>query len=217
MVISTQVYVEHPDLALVHTIRSLPHADIGVVSDASTDPQHDVHYFWIEAPDFDEVEAALEEDHTVDDFATVAESDDRRTYRIEYSEQTKLISPATTEMGALTLDSRSHSNGWRLHLHLVDHASLYALDEYADERSIRLDVLEVQQIEDSDPQSAFGLTGSQIEALVTAYRNGYYDDPRETSLEEVASLLGVSRTAASGRLKRGSARLIEEVLVDDQE
>lgn len=215
MVISTQVYVEHPDLALVHTIRSLPHADIGVVSDAGTDPQHDVHFFWIEADDFEEVERTLAEDHTVADFSPVAESGNRRTYRIEYSDRVKLISPATTEMGALTLDSRSHSNGWRLHLHLVDHATLYALDEYADEKSIRLDVLEVQQIENDGPRSEFGLTGSQIEALVCAYRNGYYDEPRETTLEELASLLGISRTAVSGRLKRGSARLVEAVLVDD--
>jgi predicted DNA binding protein len=212
VVISTEVYVEHEDLALADTIGAVPESEIGVVSDAGTDPRHDVHFFWIEASDFEAVEEALAEDHTVAEFSAVVDEGDRRTYRIEYSDGAKLISPAITERGGLTLESRSHSNGWVLSLQLQDHEALHALDEYATEEEIRLDILELQQDVGPEDRSEFGLTESQVEALVCAYVHGYYDEPREISLEGIGSILGISETAVSGRLRRGSARLIEAVL-----
>jgi predicted DNA binding protein len=215
-VISARIYAEHPDLALSHTIRSLPDVEIGVVSDAGTDPQHDVYFFWFEAEDFDAVEAALEEDHTVADYSVIVEREGRRTYRIEYSDRAKLLTPAMTEIGGLTLESRSHSNGWVLRMHLTDHDGLYALSEYAAEEGIRLEILSLKQTEETYDRFDFGLTDEQREALVAAFVHGYYDEPRRTSLEGLASLLDISPTAVSGRLRRASARLVEEVLLDDE-
>ena len=214
--ISVRVYAEHPDLALTHTIRSLPEVEVGVVSDAGTDPQHDVYFFRFEAPDFEAVEAALEEDHTVADYSVIVDRGDRRTYRIEYSDRAKLLTPAMTEVGGLTLEARSHSNGWALTMHLTDHDGLYALSEFAAAEGIRLEILSLKQTEETYDRFDFGLTDEQREALVTAYVHGYYDEPRGVSLEGLASLLGISPTAVSGRLRRGSARLLEEVLVDDE-
>jgi predicted DNA binding protein len=215
-VIAARVYAEHPDLALTHTIRSLPDVDIGVVSDAGTDPQHDVYFFWFEASDFEAVESALDEDHTVADYAVIVEREDRRTYRIEYSEEAKLLTPAMTEVGGLILESRSHSNGWELRIHLTDHDGLYALSEYAAGEGIRLEILSLKQTEETYDRFDLGLTDEQREALVAAFVHGYFDEPRRTSLEGLASLLGISQTAVSGRLRRASASLVEEVLVEEE-
>lgn len=215
--ISTKVYVQHPDLALSHTIRSLSVSDgeTEVVSDAGTDPEHDVYYFWIEASDFDAVEETLTEDHTVATFSILTGAEDGRTYRIEYSDEAKLITPTITDIGGITRESRSYLNGWKLHVQFEDHSALSALYEYASTEDIRLELLELRQQEKSNDRAEFGLTGSQREALMAAFMQGYYDEPRETSLKELASFLGISRTAVSGRLKRGSAQLIEEVLIND--
>lgn len=214
--IAARVYAEHPDLALTPTIRSLPDVDIGVVSDAGTDPQHDVYFFWFEASDFEAVESALDEDHTVADYALIVEREDRRTYRIEYSDEAKLLTPAMTEVGGLTLESRSHSNGWVLRMHLTDHDGLYALGEYAAEEGIRLEILSLKQTEETYDRFDLGLTDEQREALVAAFVHGYYEEPRRTSLEGLASLLDISQTAVSGRLRRASERLVEEVLVEEE-
>jgi predicted DNA binding protein len=214
-VISARVYAEHPDLALSHTIRSLPDVEVGVVSDAGTDPEHDVYFFWFEASDFEAVEAALAEDHTVADYSVIVDRGERRTYRIEYTDRAKLLTPAMTEIGGLTLESRSHSNGWVLRMHLTDHDGLYALGEYAHREGIRLEILSLKQIEETYDRFDFGLTDEQREALVAAFVHGYYDEPRRMSLQGLASLLDISPTAVSGRLRRASARLVEEVLIDE--
>lgn len=215
MVLSTNVYVEHPNMPLVHTIRSVSDVTVGVVPDAGTDPDHDVHYFWFEAPDFDDVDAALAEDPTVADFSVIVEKEDRRIYCIEYSDDVLLITPTITEIGGLTLESRSYSIGWTLELQLQDHDALYALDEYASREGIHLDVLKLDHTEKTYDRRDYGLTESQREALMAAFVHGYYEEPREASLEELTDFLDISPTAVSGRLRRGSARLIEEVLIDD--
>lgn len=213
MAISTQIYVKDGDLALTPTIRSLPQGTIEVVSDAGTDPENEMYFFRVEDVDFDRFESLLGTDHTVADFDLVVAGDGRRTYRISYAGEAKLITPMINEIGGLTLDSESHEDGWLLTLQLEGHEALYELDEFAREEGIDLEVLELQQREEPDSKQQFGLTEPQAEALVAAFEHGYYDDPREMSLEELASLLDISQTAASGRLRRGSCHHIEEVLI----
>jgi len=216
MVIAMKMYVEHPDLPLVPTIRTLPGVELGVFSNAATDPEHDVYLFWIETPDFDAVEQALREDHTVADYSLILETGNRRTCSIEYSDDVTLITPEIVEVGGLTLEARSYTNGWLIHLQLQDHDDVFALKEYAEEHGIHLDLLELHQNDERDDLHGYGLTESQREALVSAYVQGYYDTPRDTMLEDLASMLDISSTAVSGRLRRGSARLIEEVLVENE-
>jgi len=212
MVIALQVYVEHPDLALTHTIRSLPDVDLGVVDDAGTDPSHDVYYFWVEAEDYGAVERAFDADPTVASHRPIIEAEDRHTYGLEYADDVTLLSPVVTEMGGLIHESRSHGNGWLLTIHLQDHETLNELNEYLAEEDFLVHVFELQHVEPTQDRADFGLTKSQIEALVCAYVHGYYDQPREISQAELGSILGVSETAVSGRLRRGSARLAEAVL-----
>ena len=212
MTISTSVYIEHPDIGLGYTIRTLPEVTIGVIPDAGTDPEHNVYFFWIEARDFDAVEATLTEDRTVADFARVAELGDRNTYRIQYSDRAKLISPAITELDGIMLESRSRLSGWVVRLLLPDHGTLYHLKEHADEKGIQFEVREIHQTVLTEDHFEFTLTESQTEALVSAYEHGYYDEPRETSLEELGAVLGISRTAVSGRLRRASGELIAQSL-----
>jgi len=187
--ILARVYAEHPDLALAPTIRTLPDIEVAVVSDASTDPDNAVYFFRFDAADYDELEATFEADHTVTDFSLIVEGNGARTYRIEYAGETKLLSPPLADVGGLTIGAENHLNGWILHLQFQDHDGLYALDEYTTEREIHLDVLELQHVDGYDRDPDFGLTEPQREALLTAYDHGYYDEPRESSLEELAEQL----------------------------
>ena len=215
MVISTHVYAEHPNLALSETIRSHPEVQIDVLPEVGTDPHHDDYLFWIEAPDFASVEATLENDRSVTGYTQVAELADRRTYRIAYDDDAELLTPVVTEAGGITQEARSHERGWVLRLQLPTHDALTELDRYADERGIHLEILDLRHRGGTTNRLNHGLTEAQTEALVAAYVHGYYDEPREFSLEQLARTLDISTTAASGRLRRGSARLIEDLLLSD--
>lgn len=215
--ISTRVFVKHPDLALVPTIKSLPEVDLGVVSDAGTDPQHDAHFFWVETSDFEAFERELEADHTVDSYSEITQTESGRAYRITYSDDVKLVTPSVADAGGLVMASRSKDDGWMLELQLQSHDALYDVNAFARQAGVRFDVLELHQADDANVDSEFPLTEPQIEALMTAYIHGYYDEPREILLSGLSDLLGISETAVSGRLRRGSARLIEAALVDSED
>lgn len=217
MVVAAKLYVEHADLPLSPTIRAHRDAEFGVYSDAGTDPEHDVYFVWVETADYDAVEESLAADHTVAEYVAIVDTEDRRTYRIDYSADATLLSPAVVDAGCLLVESRSYSKGWLFHLQLRDHGDLFTINEYARGHDVHLDVLELRQNQETEDGLEFGLTSAQQEALVSAYVQGYYDEPRETSLEGLGASLGITSTSVSGRLRRGSARLIEAVLVDEEE
>ncbi len=58
----------------------------------------------------------------------------------------------------------------------------------------------------------FSLTPRQEDALVAAYREGYYSFPRRTSLKKLAEKLGLSVSSLAELLHRAEAKIIESFL-----
>jgi len=56
------------------------------------------------------------------------------------------------------------------------------------------------------------LTPRQREAIQLAAELGYYEEPRETTYEEIAELLGCTSSTANSLLRRAEARLVEAYL-----
>jgi len=60
------------------------------------------------------------------------------------------------------------------------------------------------------------LTGRQREVLEAAYRAGYYDWPRESTAEEVAASMDLTRPTLHGHLRKAERALLSRLL-DDRE
>lgn len=205
--------VDHPDLALTPTIRSTD-ASVRVVSHTATDPETGMFFFLVETEDFPAFEAALERDPTVEASLLVAEASTTRIYRLQHAPDTKLISPITTEMGGLMLEAESTDTGWSVRMQLPDRETLGELWEHCDREGIDFEIDHIYSLDDVSVDGV-GLTDAQREALLAAYEAGYFEEPRGTSLEELAADLDISPTAVGGRIRRGTSRLIERTLVED--
>lgn len=57
------------------------------------------------------------------------------------------------------------------------------------------------------------ISEKQLEAAMVAVDAGYYDDPKDVSLSEIASMLGISESGTSQRL-RGLERKLVRALVE---
>ncbi|PSP84993.1 hypothetical protein BRC83_03540 [Halobacteriales archaeon QS_1_68_17] len=215
MTITAKVYVSHRDVGLTPTIQRVDDLNIKVVSEAGTDPENDMYFFSVEG-NFEAFERALESDHTVEEYYLMTAFDDGRLYRIQYSAESKLLSPTMTRVGAITLTSESMDDGWLMHLRLPNRDSLYELWEFARTENVTFEIVELRQTEE-ESGTLYGLTEAQREALLTAYAEGYFHEPRDASLAELADALGISPTAVGGRLRRGIERLIEATLVEGPE
>lgn len=206
--------IAHPDLALTPTIRACPDASIEVVPHSTTDPETGLFFFLVEGAD-DSFEDVLERDHTVADWMLVDDRGSTCIYRLQHADGTRLISPMTTELGGLLLRAESNDRGWTVRLHLPDREALSELWERCEETDISFELRRMFRQDEWTRETVPDITDEQRVALVTAYEEGYFEEPRETSLEELAEALDISPTAVGGRIRRGSGKLVETTLLEE--
>ncbi len=215
MSITVNVHVEHDRLALAPTLRALGDVDIEVVAGGTTNPGSRVFPFHIEYDDRDELEAALAADPTVETFDLFEWVDDTGIYYIEHTPETKLVSTAVNDANGFLVHTETADAGWLVRMVLPDRNALDAVWQHASEHDISLEIIEVYGNENADLSFSYGLTDEQRTALGLAFDRGYFVEPRETSLNELAEELDLSTTAMSGRLRRGMRNLIAATLVGD--
>ena len=207
------VEIAHPDLALTPTIRRCPDVAIEAVSHTTTDPETGLFFFLVDGAD-ERFEESLERDHTVEDWALVDDLEAARLYRLSHTDGTALISPKTAELGGLLSKAESTDRGWAVRLHLPDREALADLWTYCDREGISSELVRVFRQDEWSNGVSTGLTDEQRVALVTAYEEGYFEEPRESSLEELAERLGISPAAVGGRIRRGTGRLVESTVLE---
>jgi len=208
MSIIVTVHVEHERLALMPTLQRLDGVNIEVVAQGTTDPGSSHFPFLVDYDDRDGLERALDSDPTVDEYRLVEWSGDGGIYYIEHTPETKLISTAVSDANGFLIHTESKGNGWLVRLLLPDRSALSAVWEHAMDNEMRLDIIEIHDNGSADSPPAYGLTDEQRTTLLIAYEEGYFVEPREMSLDELADELGLSSTAVSGRLRRGMRNLV---------
>jgi len=217
MSITTKIHIEHERLALVPTLQSLEDIAIRVITQGNTDPGSTVFPFLIDYHDRERLEETLDNDPTVQSYELVDWTDQTGIYYIEHTPETKLISSVVTDVNGFLVHTETKGNGWLVRLLLPDREALNTIWEYANENDISLDIIEIYGNTDTGGESSYGLTDEQRIALITAYENGYFGEPRDISLNEVAAEIGLSSTAMSGRLRRGMRNLIAATIIDKEE
>ena len=215
--ITAVVRIEHPDIVLTHTVTHDQRATVISVLEAGTDPTSGKFFYRVESADFGRFEEGLRNDHTIKAFERVIETrDDRAIYRFEYSDEAKTISPIIAAANGVILDMKNDGSGWILSIWMPNRKNLAPLWNYADENQVDIELLRVNDYASLGRTDA-GLTDSQRNALLVALEQGYFEDPRDATLSDVAAELDISEPAASGLLRRGTKRLIVSSLVDDSD
>jgi predicted DNA binding protein len=215
MSVLTAFTVPGEDFLLGWTLETAPGMRIEIervaVEDDDVTP-----YFWAAGGDFETFEVALADDPTVADTMTLEDHGDQRLYQVTWRENTKGMVYAVSEADAAILEATSEDNSWSVELLFPDEESLSEFQDFAAAHDLSF---ELQWLHDSAHPEALGqyeVTDEQHEALVTAYREGYFEVPGEISLGELAEKLDISKNAASARLHRGYSNLVENTLIHDE-
>ena len=215
--IKAVVRAKHPDIVLTGTVTHDRSSKVTSVSEAGTDPTSGKFFYRIESADFDQFEDGLRNDSTVGEFERVIETRDREAiYSFEYTDEAKLLSPVISAANGVILDMKNDGSAWILTIWAPERTDLVHLWDYAQQNDIDIELLRVNEY-DSLGDTDAGLTDSQREALLVAFETGYFEEPRNATLSEVAADLDISQPAASGLLRRGIKRLIISSLVNDSE
>jgi predicted DNA binding protein len=212
--LTATIGLESPDLALTETVTYDESASVQPVTGAGTVPNAEGYLFTIRTADFDRFETALARDHTIDGFERVVDLGVEAVYSFEYSADATLFSPAVAAVNGVSLDWTNDGTEWTVRVWLPDRPALAALREYAADHDIRFTL---QRVSDyvSPGEAENSLTDEQREAVLLALEMGYFEEPREATLSEVAAELGISQPAAGGRLRRGLKRLVLSTLASE--
>jgi predicted DNA binding protein len=215
--IKAVVRVEHPDIVLTGAVRHDETATVESVSEAGTDPTSGRFFYRVTSSDLRRFEAGLRTDHTIGEFERVRDTGDGRAiYSVEYSDEATVLSPVVSTASGVILDMENEGSAWLLTIWMPERTNLAHLWEYARQHGIEIELLRVNEYASLGTTDA-GLTDSQREALLVAVERGYFEEPRNVTLGEVAAELDISQPAASGLLRRGIKRLIVSSLLDDSE
>ncbi|MUV57413.1 helix-turn-helix domain-containing protein [Halogeometricum sp. CBA1124] len=215
--IKAVVRVQHPDIVLSQTVDHDRSSTVKSVSEAGTDPTSGKFFYHIESSDFSQFEDGLRKDSTVAEFERVSETrDEKAIYSFEYTDEAKVLSPVVSAANGVILDMENDGSAWILTVWIPERTELVHLWEYAQENDIDIELLRVNEYASLGTTDA-GLTDSQRDALLVALETGYFEEPRDATLGDVAADLDISQPAASGLLRRGIKRLIVSSLLDDEE
>ena len=215
--IKAVVRVQHPDIVLSQTVDHDRSSTVKSVSEAGTDPTSGKFFYHIESSDFSQFEDGLRNDSTVAEFERVSETrDEKAIYSFEYTDEAKVLSPVVSAANGVILDMENDGSAWILTVWIPERTELVHLWEYAQENDVDIELLRVNEYASLGTTDA-GLTDSQRDALLVALETGYFEEPRDATLGDVAADLDISQPAASGLLRRGIKRLIVSSLLDDEE
>lgn len=168
----------------------------------------------VEYDDFDAFEATLRSDPTLESIEHVADRDGRRIFVVRVRPDSPRVTPRADELGIQVLETTAGGGYWHFELRAPGREALADLRAYCEDEDLSFRITNLAHERDGTTRGV--LTPPQEELLVAAYEAGYFDQPRQVSLDELADSAGISSSAASGRLRRGIESLLEATVVDDE-
>lgn len=200
---------------LRETRRAVPDVDVVVEDEqfGNDDPPRLVVWTVGEASDLERFEAGIPDDPSIEAFERLAELEGRRLYRITLSEEgdVGMTYPNAVDLGITFLDIRGAGDGVRYRAQVPSREALFAYFEVCRDRGLSFQLQGLYRGERAE-RGETGLTPRQHEALTAALERGYFDVPRQVTLEELADELDVSDQALSALVRRGLASHLRHTL-----
>ncbi|AEH37812.1 helix-turn-helix domain-containing protein [Halopiger xanaduensis] len=169
------------------------------------------HGLWLSGASQDEVEAALSESTEIEEYTMISSDGDRWLYDIEFDPDT--VDPFTVvlEEGGTVLSASASNDTWLLSVRVVDRESVSTLYDRLVDNDVTPTIVRLFDMAE-ETHSQCGLTARQYETLVAAIDHGYFEIPREVSMQELSDELGISHQALSERLRRAYRALVTSEL-----
>lgn len=203
------------EFALSATLRTVPNVAVKCEEVVETGNDTVMPLVWVRTADFEAFDDAVRDDPSVASATLLSEFDDQRLYRMVWVSRIQLILHMIAVNKAVVLNAATDNDHWMLRVLYPDREDVTEVLEFCESHDLSLDVRSVYDM-DSQPAGRYGLTNGQYQALSLAHEEGYYEVPREASLDDIADDLGISHQALSERLRRGVDALVTDTIAYDR-
>ncbi|MFP8952369.1 helix-turn-helix domain-containing protein [Natrialbaceae archaeon A-arb3/5] len=175
------------------------------------------HGLWLAGPPQSELEEALTDASAIGEFSCITNEEDRCLYDIEFDPETIDPFEVVLAEGGTVLSASASNGKWVLSVRVVDRENVSSLYDRLVEQDVTPTIVRLFDLAE-ETHTQCGLTTRQYETLVAAIDHGYFEIPREVSMQELSNELDISHQALSERLRRAYRALVmSELNVAEEE
>jgi predicted DNA binding protein len=171
-----------------------------------------VPYLWVWGDDHREYETRLAAEPGVTDVQRLDVQDDCGLCRVEWSNDRATVVWELFDLEFTLLSGVCIADGWTFEVRFPSNDAAAVFQRQLAASGIPHDLTKVSTQVASHSGEQYGLTTEQREVLAAAARSGYFEEPRDATLADLADELDISLSAASGRLRRASATLVHNTI-----
>ena len=171
-----------------------------------------IPYFWVRGEEVEDIEAAFDSHAGVRNVRLVDSVDGEYLMRAGWDREYVGVLSGLVATNLVVLSGNGTGEGWRFEVRGESREKISEFRTYCQDNGIPINITAVHALLPVQGEG-YGLTDPQREALLAAYERGYFNSPREASLDDVAASLGITQQSLSSRLRRGHRRLIGATLV----
>ena len=162
-----------------------------------------VPYFWVRGTVADNVAEAFAAHPGVERVRSVDSVDDEHLLRVEWMMEHDDVLTVLVEMDIALVRATGTHREWQFEIRGDDRSQIATFYSQCRRLDIPVSLAEIHALTPIETETERALTDSQQEALVLAYDRGYFEFPRDVTMEELGDELGISQQAFASRLWRG--------------
>lgn len=211
MVTKVELRVPADEMALAEAASSLGTGRIQVEETAFCQDAWSLHV-WLDSTRDDAIAAALDADPSVSTYAMIEQRDARTLVGVDLQEPLSTCE-VVRRCGGTVYEAYCRDGSWTLEVRFPDRDQVSRAADRFDERDVTVEFTTISGRSDVANPSPTALTDRQREILETALAHGYFEIPRELSLQELADECNISHQALSEILRRGEENLAQRHLL----
>jgi predicted DNA binding protein len=171
-----------------------------------------IPYFWVRGADVDDMEAAFSEHPGVRNIRLIDSVEDEYLLRVEWDPEYVGILSTLSEAQVPLISAVGTNNEWTFEIRGDNRSDLADFQQLCRERDIPVTLTALHALTPIETRTESALTDQQQELLVLAYERGYFNSPRDVTMEELGDDLGISQQAVASRLRRGIRRILGQTV-----
>lgn len=124
-------------------------------------------------------------------------------FRTDWPSTQESVLKGICKTGVILESATLDSQEWSVRLRAESSKQLSTFQQYCGKHGFKIRLTRFPTLIQIYSGDEFNLTEKQHEALILAYTQGYYEKPRDTTLEEIAEILDVTPPAVLARIQNG--------------
>jgi len=136
--------------------------------------------------------------------------EDEYLLRVEWTLEYDGVLSTLTETEIPLIKAVGTNRQWTFDVRADDRSDIATFQKRCRELKIPITLTKLHALTPIETDTEATLTDPQREALVLAYERGYFNSPREVTMEELGAELGITQQAVASRLRRGIDQILGE-------